>query len=90
MDMISAKMSDIIFDMMSDMPLIMYMKYELNYPFFFIVSLLNTTGNNIIFMMNHVGILLEVTGVNHPTQFHGYPFTNTGGGIRGPNHFLYV
>ena len=61
MDMISAKMSDIIFDMMSDMPLIMYMKYELNYPFFFIVSVLNTTGNNIIFMMNHVAILLEVT-----------------------------
>ena len=68
---------------MSDMPLIMYMKYELNYPFFFIVSLLNTTGNNIIFMINHVAILVEVTiqasvitgaGVNHPTQFHPTQF----------------
>ena len=79
-------MSDIICDFMSDMPLIMDMKYELNYPFFFTVSPLNTTVNNIIFMINNVGILLEVniqanvtTGavVNHPTQIPGYPFTNT-------------
>ena len=54
-------MSDIIFDMMSDMPLILDMKYELNYTFFFSRSPLNTKGNNIIFMINDVGILLEGT-----------------------------
>ena len=59
--MISRKMSDIIFDMMSDMPVILDMKYELNYTFFFSGSPLNTKGNNIIFMINHVGILLEGT-----------------------------